>query len=123
MFCPTCRAEYREGFTRCSDCRIELVERAPTAPQGITDEGDTGDFVLFEALDQFSAAQLCAFLEAHGIPARLNGPTVVNPYDAGGAAGIVEVLVPEELSRVARALQSRVAAGEFLSETTTEEPS
>jgi hypothetical protein len=27
MFCPVCRAEYRPGFTRCSDCDVELVER------------------------------------------------------------------------------------------------
>jgi len=25
MFCPECRAEYRPGFTRCSDCDVELV--------------------------------------------------------------------------------------------------
>ncbi len=25
MFCPLCRAEYREGFIRCSDCDVELV--------------------------------------------------------------------------------------------------
>jgi len=27
MFCPDCRAEYRPGFTRCSDCDVALVER------------------------------------------------------------------------------------------------
>ncbi|MGB7752278.1 MAG: hypothetical protein WCF88_12080 [Candidatus Acidiferrales bacterium] len=27
MFCPECRAEYRPGFTRCSDCDVALVER------------------------------------------------------------------------------------------------
>jgi len=26
MFCPVCKAEYREGFTRCTDCDIPLVE-------------------------------------------------------------------------------------------------
>jgi hypothetical protein len=26
MFCPQCRAEFRPGFTRCSDCDVELVE-------------------------------------------------------------------------------------------------
>jgi hypothetical protein len=26
MFCPQCRAEYRPGFTRCSDCDLDLVE-------------------------------------------------------------------------------------------------
>lgn len=29
MFCPECRAEYRDGFTRCSDCDVDLVERLP----------------------------------------------------------------------------------------------
>jgi hypothetical protein len=27
MFCPECTAEYRPGFTRCSDCGVALVER------------------------------------------------------------------------------------------------
>jgi Putative prokaryotic signal transducing protein len=26
MFCPVCKAEYRLGFTRCSDCDVDLVE-------------------------------------------------------------------------------------------------
>jgi hypothetical protein len=25
VFCPICNAEYREGFTRCSNCDAELV--------------------------------------------------------------------------------------------------
>ena len=29
MFCPQCRAEYREGFFRCSDCNIPLVDQLP----------------------------------------------------------------------------------------------
>ena len=27
MFCPKCRAEYREGFFRCCDCDIPLVDQ------------------------------------------------------------------------------------------------
>jgi hypothetical protein len=30
MFCPECRAEYREGFLRCSDCDIPLVDQLVT---------------------------------------------------------------------------------------------
>ena len=26
MFCPDCRTEYREGFTVCADCNVNLVE-------------------------------------------------------------------------------------------------
>jgi hypothetical protein len=29
MFCPQCKAEYRQGFTRCSDCGVELVYALP----------------------------------------------------------------------------------------------
>jgi hypothetical protein len=32
MFCPKCRAEYREGFTSCSDCHIPLVPELGPAP-------------------------------------------------------------------------------------------
>jgi hypothetical protein len=35
MFCPTCRDEYRPGFTRCATCDVDLVERlGPPAPGG-----------------------------------------------------------------------------------------
>lgn len=40
-FCPSCHAEYRDGFTACSDCNLELVDKlqeiaAATAPgQGL----------------------------------------------------------------------------------------
>jgi hypothetical protein len=25
MYCPLCKAEYRDGFDRCSDCKLKLV--------------------------------------------------------------------------------------------------
>jgi len=33
LICPKCGAEYRGGFTRCSDCDVELVD-ALLEPQG-----------------------------------------------------------------------------------------
>jgi len=35
MICPLCQAEYRQGFTRCADCDLELVDSLP-----VTDEFD-----------------------------------------------------------------------------------
>ncbi len=29
MFCPKCRAEYREGFCVCADCDVDLVDELP----------------------------------------------------------------------------------------------
>ncbi|MDH3391249.1 MAG: hypothetical protein OEL85_05585 [Desulfobulbaceae bacterium] len=33
MFCPKCRAEYREGFLECSDCDVDLVEKLSPIPE------------------------------------------------------------------------------------------
>jgi hypothetical protein len=30
MYCPLCRTEYREGFTRCADCDVDLVAALPS---------------------------------------------------------------------------------------------
>jgi len=32
MFCPKCKAEYREGYLRCTDCDIDLVHELPPEP-------------------------------------------------------------------------------------------
>jgi Putative prokaryotic signal transducing protein len=29
MYCPECKSEYREGFTHCSDCDVDLVSDLP----------------------------------------------------------------------------------------------
>lgn len=31
MICPTCRSEYREGYTRCANCDVDLVQPDPPA--------------------------------------------------------------------------------------------
>jgi hypothetical protein len=28
-FCPNCRVEYRPGFSRCTDCEVDLVDGLP----------------------------------------------------------------------------------------------
>ena len=38
MFCPECRAEYREGFNKCSDCNVDLVEQLPPEQEEVFPE-------------------------------------------------------------------------------------
>ena len=33
MYCPICRAEYREGFFECTDCDVDLVEKLEPLPK------------------------------------------------------------------------------------------
>lgn len=28
-YCPACRSEFREGFSRCADCDVPLVPELP----------------------------------------------------------------------------------------------
>ena len=46
MFCPLCKSEFRDGFARCSDCRIALVPGKDEASSIATEviwEGDQRD--------------------------------------------------------------------------------
>jgi len=67
MFCPECRAEYREGFEACADCGIPLVDSLPAAE-------DLGDLVpLRQVWQPESLPLIVSLLESHGIPHLVQG--------------------------------------------------
>lgn len=43
MVCPVCHSEYRQGFTICSDCGVELVDEITPSEQGT-------DFIEYEVV-------------------------------------------------------------------------
>lgn len=56
MFCPKCRSEYREGFYRCPDCSLDLVERLAAEP--------APEFIAYEeVLATYNTADI-AFLKS-----------------------------------------------------------
>lgn len=71
MFCPKCKAEYRQGFHRCSDCDVELVSELPAdEPQ----RGQLGNVPsgslrrIWAGDDQSRCVELCEELKANDIP-------------------------------------------------------
>ena len=74
MYCPQCKAEYRQGFTRCTDCDVELVYEPPPSPSGPGKAGARAEnpedpFCSFWRGDDLRIhAELCQLLNENGIP-------------------------------------------------------
>ncbi len=67
MFCPVCKAEYREGFSHCDDCDVALVaaleRREPEPPPELVWRGS--DPVAFSrVLDALAEAQISYFVKS-----------------------------------------------------------
>jgi hypothetical protein len=74
MFCPVCKAEYREGFRRCADCDAELVDELPSDALVASEPVAPGDsdedpFCSFWSGDDPRLhAELCELLDKESIP-------------------------------------------------------
>jgi len=87
IVCPNCGAEYRSGFTQCSDCGVELVERKASAEhKASADPVRSAPGLLFPIL--WTAATVFAFYRGavHGYAASLGaGPVVFFVFPFVGA--------------------------------------
>lgn len=77
MYCPLCGAEYRPGFTVCSDCQVALV---PDSPRGASANPSAADVpegssfaLLWSGSDARIHAEIREALEQQKIPARTLG--------------------------------------------------
>jgi hypothetical protein len=62
MFCPNCKTEYREGFSRCSDCGADLVRELPKS--GNPNSSDFAELIWMGSNPQARAAVKKVLAEA-----------------------------------------------------------
>jgi hypothetical protein len=83
MICPQCKAEYRPGFSRCSDCGVDLVYELPplgSRPEAFEPEGPQDGAALgtiWEGDSESECVGLCKELKNAGIwyrVAQIPGP-------------------------------------------------
>ncbi len=75
MFCPKCRAEFREGFTHCSECDVDLVNELQVDNCQLNQE-PINFKELFVTADHGQAALIKAILEAEEIPYYAQGDQI-----------------------------------------------
>jgi hypothetical protein len=80
MFCPICKSEYREGYTRCTDCDVPLVATLPPQPdppEPAPDDLGPDAVVLYQEDDPATLTAILSALQAAGI--RCNDYPIHNP--------------------------------------------
>lgn len=108
MFCPKCGDEYRPGFTRCTDCDVDLVEKRPP---NIEDAAPLELVTVLETGDQSMIAVARSVLEAANIPCIARNEKLQNLFGWGSigtgynvAMGPIRLQVLREDEAVARDL-------------------
>lgn len=88
MFCPVCKSEYRDGYARCADCDVPLVDVLENEPESLEHAALA---LLWRSSDARENSQVRQALERERIPFRVQsaGPNVLNLSNQAAAATYV----------------------------------
>ncbi|MDP8201847.1 MAG: DUF2007 domain-containing protein [Candidatus Tenebribacter burtonii] len=107
MFCPKCKAEYKEGITHCTECDVELVQELS--------EEDFVDFVkVFESTDPNLTVIIESVLKDAGIKYFVPGENMQSILGAkfsfafGADIGNAQFLVSKEDEKIALELLKEI---------------
>jgi hypothetical protein len=108
MYCPVCGAEYRPGFTECSDCQVALVVEPPRT----SSEEESAEYASYVTVwsgdDPLKHAEIIEALDDAGIPVRS-----LNREDRSFhlvTMPAFEIFVPAELADSAQQALKQIAA-------------
>lgn len=90
MFCPKCKAEFREGFTRCVECSVDLVYVLP--PENMPSFGELQEVLVTTNLAHLSFAK--SLLDAEQIPYHTENEHFSSLYGGIHKAIPFRILVP-----------------------------
>ena len=93
MFCPLCKVEHREGFTRCLECDVDLVKELPAEQKP-----EYENLVAVFEGDSISAAMALTVIRSAGIESWTRDEEVHSLFPS---LGLSQVLVREEDAKMA----------------------
>ena len=106
LFCPSCKAEYRVGFTRCADCDIALVEEMPPDPS----PEDLELVSVLETTDSSLLPVVRSVLDAAGIEYLVQGEEALGLLPFGRVGGVINPRALGAIIRVPRSRQEEARA-------------
>ena len=93
MICPVCNSEYREGFTRCADCGVNLVVASSRENEPDKHRTHEPAVVVWRGQDPVSFSMVTSALQSASIPflefhnrdltASLSRPMALSYYGVG----------------------------------------
>jgi len=105
MYCLQCRMEYRDGFTTCSDCQVDLVPvLAPESELTEVPDSTAEPMLIFESIDRFAISLAKGDLEDADIPFWLQGRETDTRLVGAALIPFCRFLVPPDREAEAREL-------------------
>lgn len=122
MFCPKCKAEYKEGITRCAECGVDLVadlekeeaeEGLPVGPGAAIEDLEA----VFETDDSPLINEIASLLEAKRIPYLVQSGTALRePEEEDQLIWHAVLFVPEDYEEETGAIIHEVQLGKVTDE-------
>ena len=107
MFCPQCRSEYREGFSRCAACDVALVA---VLPPEAGDPSHRDLVTVFETGDPGLLAMAHSILDEAEIPYLTQGEGVQDLFGLGRLGTGFSILTGPVHIQVERAAEPEARA-------------